>query len=159
MKMSRMQWLLWISLSVLSALLVLSVVRDAMGVDTFHEVTCDEAQPGHCGLSGRYIVLLRKPGDASANPPRTPELAVETYSANGLLESHLDQVRCVMPDPSNVVCRDLLTAVASGARSKMAPWRVVQGRLVNDGVDPNRVRYLDSLALWRNRLTLSNYER
>lgn len=159
MNKSPMRWLLWIGLFLLSALLVLSFVREVTGVDNYHEVTCDAGQSGRCELSGRYVVLKRKPGDPSARPPRLPELAVETYSANGLLESRVDQVKCVTPDPNNVVCRDLLMPMASGSRSKTAPWRLVQGKLFDDGVDPNRVRYLDSLALWRNRLTFGNYER
>ena len=63
-----------------------------------------------------------------------------------------------MSDPNNVVCRDVLMAIASSSRPNTAPWRLVQGRLLNNGVDPNRVRYLDGLAMWRNRLTLGNYE-
>jgi hypothetical protein len=158
MKISLIRWLIWVGVGLLSALLMVSCIRDTTGVDTYHEVNCDDAEPAQCAPSGRYIVLVRKPADVSVNPPRQPAMAVETYSANGLLESRVDQVRCVMSDPNNVVCRDVLMAIASSSRPNTAPWRLVQGRLLNNGVDPNRVRYLDGLAMWRNRLTLGNYE-
>jgi hypothetical protein len=34
---------------------------------------------------------------------------------------------------------------------------MVQGRLVNDTLDPARARYIDSLQLWRARLGLGSY--
>ncbi len=158
MKISLIRCLIWLGVFLLCALLLVSCVREVTGVDSYHEVSCDYEQPPQCAPSGRYVVLVRKRGDVSVKPPRLPELAVETYSATGLLESRVDQVRCVMPDPNNVVCRGLLTTIAGSSRPVTAPWRLVQGRLINDSVDPNRVRYLDGLAMWRNRLTLGNYE-
>ena len=158
MKIFMRRWLIWVALFLLCALMLVSCVREVTGVDTYHEVNCDDPESAKCVPSGRYIVLMRKRADVSVNPPIQPAMAIDTYSPNGLLESHVDQVRCVMPDPNNVVCRELLTTIASSSRPVTAPWRLVQGRLLNDRVDPNRVRYLDGLAMWRNRLTLGNYQ-
>lgn len=158
MKISLIRCLIWLGVFLLCALLLVSCIRETTGVDTYHEVSCDYEQPPQCAPSGRYIVLMRKRADVSVNPPRQAEMAVETYSANGLLESRVDQVRCVMSDPNNVVCRDVMLAISSSSRPNPAPWSLVQGRLLNNGIDPNRVRYLDGLAMWRNRLTLGNYE-
>ncbi len=154
------RWLIWVGLFVLCAVMLLSCMQESAGFDQFHEITCSADPLPRCVPTGRRVLVTRKPGDRLARPPKLAALRIEIFSAEKLLETHLDQIGCTMPDVNNFACRQLLGAVVTaGAGAEMAPWRMVQGRLINDGMNNELVHYLNGLELWRNRLTFGNFER
>lgn len=158
MSLSVQRMAVWGGLGLLCAMVVASCVQDRAGFDQYHEVLCLPGDPASCAPTGRRYVVNRKPGDAQARPPRLPAIRIDVFSGANLLEAHIDQTRCVMPDANNFVCRTLLgLSMDASEPAESAPWRMVQGRLVNDTLDPARVRYIDSLQLWRARLGLGSY--
>ena len=160
MKPSRGRWLIWGGLCVLCSVLLLSCMQESAGFDQFHEIACNPDPAPRCAPTGRSVLVTRKPGDRLARPPRLAALRVEIFSAEKLLETHLDQIGCSMPDVNNFSCRQLLGGVVTaGASAEMAPWRMVQGRLVNDSMVNEPIHYLNGLELWRNRLTFGNFQR
>ncbi len=148
----------WGGLALLCAMVVASCVQDKLGFDQYHEVACTQDSPPACAPTGRRLVVTRRPGDLLARPPRPNAIRIEVLSETGLLEAQIDQTNCAMPDANNFICRTLLgLALSASDPAETAPWRMVQGRLVNDTLDPARVRFIDSLQLWRARLGLGSY--
>ncbi len=158
MSMSLQRMGVWVGLGLLCALVLASCVRDSLGFDQYHEVTCTQDNPPSCEPTGRRLVIHRRPGDAMARPPKPHAIRIEVLSETGLLEAQIDQTNCVMRDANNFICRTLLGLALNAADpAETAPWRMVQGRLLNDTLDPARVRFIDSLQLWRARLGLGSY--
>ncbi|MDH4393178.1 MAG: hypothetical protein QE285_17370 [Aquabacterium sp.] len=158
MSMSVQRMATWGGLGLLCALVIASCARESVGFDKYHEVVCQPDDPQACAPSGRRLVVTRKPGDALARPARLPSIRIDVLSDTDLLEAHIDQINCVMPDANNFICRTVLgMALDSSQPALTAPWRMVQGRLLNDTLDPTRVRFLDSQQLWRARLGLGSY--
>lgn len=158
MSMSLQRMAVWGGLAMLCALVVTSCVQDRAGYDRYHEVSCLPEDPQVCAPTGRQLVVNRRPGDALARPPRSPAIRIDVFSVENLLEAHIDQTQCVMPDANNFICRTLVgVSLSASEPAETAPWRMVQGRLVNDTLDPARARYIDSLQLWRARLGLGSY--
>ena len=158
MSMSVQRLAVWGGLGLLCAMVVASCVRDRAGFDQYHEVLCPPGDPTVCAPTGRRLVVQRKPGDAQARPPRLPAIRIDVFSVEDRLEAHIDQTHCVMPDANNFICRTLVgLSLNASDPAETAPWRMVQGRLVNDTLDPARARYIDSLQLWRARLGLGSY--
>jgi hypothetical protein len=158
MSMSLQRMAVWGGLGLLCTLVVASCVQDRLGFDQYHEVACTPDTPPACAPTGRRLVVHRRPGDPLARPPKPHAIRIELPSETGLLEAQVDQTNCVMPDANNFICRTLLgLSMGASDPAETAPWRMVQGRLVNDTLDPARVRFIDSLQLWRARLGLGSY--
>jgi len=148
----------WVGLLLLCAVVLLSCVQENAGFDRFHEIACDDGPPRLCAPTGRQVTLARKPGDKLTRPPKPASVRIETFSATELLESHIDQAYCSMPDAHNFACRQVLGVGGMNGSAEPAPWRQAQGSLFNDAVAGDRILYLNGLQFWRNRLLFGSFE-
>ena len=64
-----------------------------------------------------------------------------------------------MPDAHNFICREVLGAAVTTGRPEAAPWRQVQGNLINDAEPTGLTHYLNGLQFWRHRLLFGDFER
>lgn len=155
MKRSRLALACGVAGVLLGGLTVTSCVHEREGYRSYHEIGCDSA-PRRCAPTGNRIDVDRS---GVGSPLGAVRLA--QYGAKGQLLGSLDLVQCTVPDVHHFVCRKL-PAAASGSGSRagldLAPWRMVHGRLINDET-ADRLHYLNSLQLWRQRLLGGNYER
>lgn len=152
---ARLAWVCGLAAVLLGALTVTSCVHEREGYRTYHEIGCDDA-PRRCAPTGTRIDVDRR---GVGTPRGTVRLT--QYSAQGLPVGSTDLVQCTVPDVHHFVCRRLPGATpGSGGRAgfDLAPWRMVQGRLINDEAG-DRLHYLNSLQLWRQRLLGGDHDR
>jgi hypothetical protein len=150
---------IWVGLLLLCSVVLGSCVQESAGFDRFHEIACTDEPQRLCAPTGRQAALTRKPGDSLARPPKLATVRIEIFTSSGLLESHIAQGYCRMPDVHNFACREVLGAGGMANSAEPAPWRQVRGTLFNDAVASDRLHYLNGLQLWRNRLLFGDFER
>ncbi len=159
MNPTHMRYFLWGGVLLLCSVLLFSCVEEKVGHDHFHEISCTTDSPRSCAPSGRHVVATRTPGDKLAKPPKPDAARIEVYNADDRLESRADMPNCMIKDVRNFVCRKPpgpSIGVSSGPDT--APWHMVQGRLFYDQGSADHTHYLNSLDLWKNRLSFGDYE-
>ena len=140
---------------VLASLLQLGWMQESVGFSEYHEVVCSAvAAPRQCRPNGRTVQLLRT---LAADTQKPISLRIESYSAKGLPETHADYFGCIARDTQNLACPRQVIGLT--AESAAVPWRLVQGRLLNDAaLAAGNRHFLNNLQLWRNRLLWGDYE-
>jgi hypothetical protein len=138
----------WGGVTVVLAILVFSIVQQSVGYETFHEVACETEPRRTCAPTGSRVVATR---DAAKR-----EVRIEEFGKDGRLAGRQDLKGCTIRDSEDFVCRKSLALGLSGDNHE--PWRMAHGRLYNAERPRERIHYLNSLQLWRNRLFLGSYE-
>jgi hypothetical protein len=153
-----LRWLLAGFATLLLVVVIYGYLVETVGFSRFHEIECvaRSGENRRCRPTGRYMVVTKVLRDNG----QLARMRVEEYSAKDYLEASGEYIECVVRGPNTYTCREAITVAITGLPTvNVVPWRMVRGQLVNDRAAERGVHYLNLVALWRNRLTLGNFER
>jgi hypothetical protein len=153
-----LRWLISGFAVLLFVVLTYGYVQETVGFSRFYEIECTTrtGEDRRCRPTGRYIKVTRVLRDDG----QLSHMRVEEFSARHYMEASSEYIDCRVHAANTYTCRQTTTGAITGlASAGLVPWRMVRGQLVNDQAAARGAHYLNVVALWRNRLTLGNFER